>query len=279
MKNFYDILNERAKELRCLYAVEETLKDKSRKKDEVFRELLDIIPAGWQHSTVCEARIKCNGNEYFRDEFKETEWMQSADIVIDNNIIGQIQVFYTQFITYHHNKSQFIPEEQKLLNTIADRLSSFLFYQRLEKTIKLLNSPVHDDPNNSDLSTLLSTSSDEHWKWRYKMAEKIADKIDFKRFGVAAVYLIGSTKTAEAGPASDIDIMVHFRGDESQRSELKAWIEGWSLCLAEINYTKTGYSQTEGLIDLHIITDDDISKRDSYASMIGALHNSARLLK
>jgi hypothetical protein len=32
------------------------------------------------------------------------------------------------------------------------------------------------------------------------------------------------------------------------------------------------------LIDLHIITADDITARSSYAVMIGSVHNSARLL-
>lgn len=278
MKNSYQILNERAKELRCLYSVEELLKDKSKDKEDVFRELLDIIPAGWQHSTICEAKIIYNNSEYYRKDFKETEWKQTAELVVDNNIAGNIQVFYTQFINYHHNGSQFIPDEQRLLNTIAGRLSNYLFYQKLEQTIKLLNSPDHDS-HASEQNKVLSTSSDEHWKWRYQMAEKIAEKLDLERFGVSAIYLIGSTKNADAGPGSDIDIMIHFRGSDMQRSEMVAWIEGWSLCLAELNYIKTGYLKSDGLIDLHIITDKDIEKRDSFASMIGSVHNSARLLK
>lgn len=119
----------------------------------------------------------------------------------------------------------------------------------------------------------------EHWKWRYKAVEKIAEKLDMDYFGVEAMYLIGSTKNCDAGPYSDVDIMFHFKGNENQKKELIEWIEDWSRKLAEINNLLTGVNVDEGLIDLHIITDDDIKKKDSYASMIGAVNNRARLIK
>jgi len=45
-----------------------------------------------------------------------------------------------------------------------------------------------------------------------------------------------------------------------------------------MNYSKTGY-KSDGLIDLHIITDQDIKNKTSFAVMIGSVYNSARLLK
>ena len=116
-----------------------------------------------------------------------------------------------------------------------------------------------------------------HWRWRLNMAEKIAAQLDAKRFGVQAIYVFGSTKNATAGPASDIDLLVHFRGDKAQRTDLKNWLEGWSLCLAESNFLRTGY-RGAGLLDVHIITDEDIAKRDSYAIKIGAVTDPAREL-
>ena len=74
---------------------------------------------------------------------------------------------------------------------------------------------------------------------------------------------------------SDIDILIHFRGAEKQQADLMTWLEGWSLCLDEINYLKTGY-RTGGLLDVHIITDEDIQNRTSYAVKIGAVTDAAR---
>jgi predicted nucleotidyltransferase len=115
---------------------------------------------------------------------------------------------------------------------------------------------------------------EEYWRWRMRMAERIAAEIDTERLGVQAMYVIGSTKNASAGPSSDIDLLVHFRGSDAQRRELNTWLEGWSLCLGEVNYLRTGYT-TRSLLDVHIITDDDIEKKTSYALKIGAVTDAA----
>jgi predicted nucleotidyltransferase len=116
-----------------------------------------------------------------------------------------------------------------------------------------------------------------YWVWRFQMAEHIAGQIDPDRFGVKAMYVFGSTKNATAGPNSDIDLLVHFDGTPEQQKELETWFEGWSLSLAQTNYLRTGYA-TDGLLDVHIITDEDIARKNSYASKIGAVTDPARLL-
>jgi hypothetical protein len=119
--------------------------------------------------------------------------------------------------------------------------------------------------------------AEHYWRWRLGMAEHIASLIDGNRFGVVNFYIFGSTKNGTAGPASDIDILVHFRGTEAQRKALETWLEGWSLCLGEINYLQTG-CKTEGLLDVHIVTDHDIAGRTSFAAKIGAATDPARPL-
>lgn len=112
------------------------------------------------------------------------------------------------------------------------------------------------------------------------MTEVIAEQTDFDRFNIKAIYLIGSTLQAEAGPASDLDLMIHTDGDEWQRELISAWIDGWSRSLAEVNYERTGYRLKEGLIDLHFVSTAGINdKNDSFASMVGSLENEAQLIK
>jgi len=111
------------------------------------------------------------------------------------------------------------------------------------------------------------TGDDKAWRWRYHMAELLASRIDAERFGVKGFYLFGSTSTGTAGPGSDIDIIIHFDGNENQRKNLENWLEGWSMSLAEINYMNTGY-RMEKMLDVHIITDEDIKNRDSFAIKI-----------
>ncbi len=119
----------------------------------------------------------------------------------------------------------------------------------------------------------------DHWQWRNEMAESMAGALDMKMFGIKAIYLIGSTKTGDAGPCSDIDLLVHCTDDPLKQQALQAYFDGWGHCLALLNKEKTGQHTTGSLVDLHLITDGDIEKKDSFAAMIGSVHNSARLLR
>ena len=109
------------------------------------------------------------------------------------------------------------------------------------------------------------------------MADGIAAALDATALGVEAIYLFGSVKNGSAGPASDIDLLIHFRGDKDQQRHLMDWLQGWSEALAKLNFMKTGY-ETDGLLDVHIVTDADIAARTSYATRIGAVTDAARPL-
>ncbi len=124
---------------------------------------------------------------------------------------------------------------------------------------------------------VVDSKSTNYWAWRFQMAEHIASRLDPERFGVIGFYIFGSTKNATAGPESDIDLLIHFDGTEKQRSDLLIWLEGWSLSLDEINYHRTGH-RTGGLLDVHLVTDEDIANKNSYALKIGAITDAARPL-
>ena len=271
------LLKEREKELKCLYKVNEIINE-NLPVDDFLMEIVKHIWGGWQYPVILRVKIQYEDKVYKEDDWTETEWLQSADIVIDDRVYGKIEVYYTQFRKLIGD-SQFLPEEQKLLNTIAANISAYIFNQKLLETVKTFEQEdIEDEEKARDASGLLPVQFDIHWKWRNEMVHKIAEKLDFGKMGVEAVYLIGSTKNATCGPASDIDLLINFRGDDSQEKELRAWINGWSLCLSELNYLKTGY-RSEGLIDLHLVTDKDIEEKNSFASMIGSVNNGAQLIR
>jgi len=118
---------------------------------------------------------------------------------------------------------------------------------------------------------------ENYWYWRMQVCEFLAQNIEAENLGVVALYVFGSVKNANAGPASDIDLLIHFRGDEMQRKKLAVWLDGWSICLDHFNYLKTGY-KTGGLLDVHIITDEDIENKTSFAVKIDAVTDTARKL-
>ncbi|MBN2235961.1 MAG: nucleotidyltransferase domain-containing protein, partial [Bacteroidales bacterium] len=119
--------------------------------------------------------------------------------------------------------------------------------------------------------------TDIHWQWRLLNAERIAALLDPHRFGVKAMYLFGSVKNASARADSDINLLIHFLGNGAQMAELKAWLEGWSQSLAQINFLRTGH-KSKGLLDVRIITDEDIQNKSVFARKINAVTDAARPL-
>ncbi len=147
----------------------------------------------------------------------------------------------------------------------------------LDQAVGFLSPRAQQVSNMVSGAESVDRGTDEHWRWRLRMAQKIASEIDSQRFGVRAFYVFGSAKNATAGPASDIDLLVHFQGTPQQESDLSLWLEGWSRCLSEINFLRTGY-RTNGLLDVHIITDSDIAEHSSFAVKIDAITDPARKL-
>ncbi len=135
----------------------------------------------------------------------------------------------------------------------------------------------HDVAGSRESDKHADQARDEHWRWRLRMAQCIAAHLDPQRFGVKTFGVIGSTKNATAGPASDIDLLLHFRGTTEQRDALMLWLEGWSRCLAEINFLRTG-CRSDGLLDVHLVSDEDIEKGSSFAVKFEATTDAAREL-
>ncbi len=155
------------------------------------------------------------------------------------------------------------------------RVLKILLNSDLDEALAILTAPSTDIESIVASATEFEQPRDTYWRWRYLMVERIAQAIDAEKFAVKGLYVFGSTKNATAGPGSDIDLLVHVSGTEEQKEKLLLWLDGWSSSLAEVNYMRTGY-RSQGLLDVHIITDEDIEKKTSYAAKIGAVTDAAR---
>ncbi len=115
-------------------------------------------------------------------------------------------------------------------------------------------------------------------EWRNRMARQVAADLDMEGSGISEIYLIGSTKRYEAGPGSDIDLLIRFHGSAQQMQSLRAWLAERGRELARLNREMTGYA-TDDLLDIHLVTDEDMEHKTSFAVMIGSLHDRAKLLR
>jgi len=117
----------------------------------------------------------------------------------------------------------------------------------------------------------------QFWRWRFRMAERMVRSLDAERFRVKGVYLHGSVKNGTARPDSDINLLVHFSGGPGDLTRLENWFEGWSLALAEMNYSRSGV-RLPGMLDITYLSDVEVAAGAGLASLIGAATNAARPL-
>jgi len=196
-------------------------------------------------------------------------------------------IYNELFLTSSHNKlPDILPEYEHIADTLRvidvpcrtdGNILKILMNAELEEAVGYIGEASAPDEHETVKPSHHEKRSDDFWRWRLHMAEQVAGQIEASRFGVAAVYLIGSTANATAGPGSDIDLLVHFTGTPEQEEKFSVWLEGWSLSLSEMNYLRTGY-KTHGLLDVHLVSDSDIENRTSFAMKINAVTDPARPL-
>jgi pyruvate,water dikinase len=134
MDRVLDALRERAKELSCLYTVDELLSGDAP-PDEVYRRLLQVLPRGWQYPEITRPSLEIEGRLYRPAGFRETAWVQRSEIRAGEDTVGEIRVYYTE-PRPDADDGPFLKEERQLLKAVADRLGSYLLRQEIPRTAR-----------------------------------------------------------------------------------------------------------------------------------------------
>src|SRR4030042_626234 len=128
-------LRERAKELNCLYEVQELISSGDITIHEICEGIIRILPPGWQYPDVCQAEIIYNEKIYQTPDFKKSPWMQSADILVQYDVVGKISVIYTEERP-PSDEGPFLKEERKLINTISEQFGFYILHQQLRQVFQ-----------------------------------------------------------------------------------------------------------------------------------------------
>ncbi len=147
------------------------------KKESVENTLLEIareIPKAWQFSEYAYARIKYDGREYRRDDFRESRWIQKQIFETYDKKWGAIDVFYTKQFP-RADEGPFLHEERQLLENIATIVCNYLNSQLAagqnedideESEVKLEQSRTLSEEKNID-DTLTKLCRNMPKSWRY----------------------------------------------------------------------------------------------------------------
>ena len=151
LQQFYDAYRqvrtnekERVKELNCLYQVAQCVV-LERNTIAALKQIVHIIPTGWQFSQNCCARIRFRENIYLSPEFFASDICQTEDIYIDNEAVGTIEVYYLP-TALAGTADPFLTEERNLLKGIANIISFYLKKQKDDDARKIIqNQLLHND--------------------------------------------------------------------------------------------------------------------------------------
>ena len=130
-----DPLTERIKELNCLYGISNLFENQDVSLSWIMQRAVELIPSAWQYPENACARIRIDVEEYTSQNFKETHYRQNAKIILNDQQVGDVDVFYTQAPPTRGEKP-FLEEEDRLLRAISERLSKVLWLKRSEEAIK-----------------------------------------------------------------------------------------------------------------------------------------------
>ncbi len=167
-------LKERMKELACLYAFSSIVETPNLSIGELLQKLVIILPNAWQYSEITCARITINLGEYKTPNFKETSWKQSANVLIDKNIVGSIDIFYLKEQP-SSDEGPFLLNERKLLNAIAERLGRVIERLGAENDLKV---------NEKDLKYAQEIAKVGSWKWNLTTREISWSDEMYQIFGI-----------------------------------------------------------------------------------------------
>ena len=132
-----EALQERAKELSCLYRVHEICNHADASLDEILRSVVEVLPHGWQNPADCAARIEAEGIVCETPGLVATPWTQAAPIRVQGETVGRVEVFYRKAFP-EADHGPFLKEEKKLLETVAERLGQLLLQRHLLDTLQTL---------------------------------------------------------------------------------------------------------------------------------------------
>lgn len=127
-------LQERAKELACLYRVDEILARPGVSTDEAMRAILSALPSGWQFPDACVTRATLGQRIFEPEGFRVTPWCQAAAIECPGQPVGRLEIYYTRELP-DSDEGPFLAEERRLLDAIAERIASFLMRRESQSAV------------------------------------------------------------------------------------------------------------------------------------------------
>lgn len=127
-----DEVDDRIKYLNCVFAFSNILQDPDLAVSEIAEKLVGVISSCWRRPEFICARIRLEEQTFESAHFSESSLKLTAVIVPDCKAIGTVEVFYSG----ETPSDPFSPEEQTLLNDLAQRFGRVIRRKQIEETLR-----------------------------------------------------------------------------------------------------------------------------------------------
>ena len=118
-------LQERVKELTCLYHLVQLAEHPGITLEEVIQGIAELLPPAWQYPEIASARIVLDNRHYATPRFTDGVRKQSADIVVRGCRRGAVEVIYAAERP-DLDEGPFLSEERSLIDTVAQQVAALI---------------------------------------------------------------------------------------------------------------------------------------------------------
>jgi len=132
-------LSKRVKELHCLYGIANIAErvgiTLGITLDELYQEVVNLLPDAWQYPEITCARIAITNKEFKTEYYRETKWKQSSDIKVNEVKVGAVEVIYLEERP-EADEGPFLKEERLLIVAVAEQLGRITERKQAEEELK-----------------------------------------------------------------------------------------------------------------------------------------------
>lgn len=144
-KRTYD-LGQRVRELNCLYGISRLVEKKGVSLEKILEGTVNCISVAHQYPEITCVRIILENQTFKTDNFRETAWKQTSDIIVHGRRVGTLEVCYLEERP-ESDEGPFLREERSLINAIAKQLGGIIDHKKAEEEIRNLAKFPDENPN------------------------------------------------------------------------------------------------------------------------------------
>lgn len=128
-------LDERVKELNCLYDISRQLNQTGAGFEHIMQAVADKLPGAFTYADMACARVTIGAREFVSGRYQDTRWRYLCPVIAGGMRRGAITINYLQKIFLEDGEVLFSDEEKNLVGAIAEMVGHFVVRWEAEQAL------------------------------------------------------------------------------------------------------------------------------------------------